>query len=283
MSLILSTYLFVGHKLTPALLDEIKNAGVEAIEIFCARPHFDYRAAGEVRKLADWFADHNLRLHALHAPTSREFSAGREGAAPMSISDLERIRRQDAVDEVKRSLEVAEQIPFPYLVQHLGSGREAADQRKYEGAFSSLEHLSVFAKQRGVTIAVENTPGELALPSNLRHFLQDTRLDVRLCFDAGHAHMEDGVERGLEAMREWVVTAHIHDNRGEKDEHLLPFEGTIDWPAATKALSGIPVSGGLPLVFELKEAAVPAPPLPAVAAAWTKLRGIGQSSAARTA
>ena len=33
-------------------------------------------------------------------------------------------------------------------------------------------------------------------------------------------------------MRDRVVTTHIHDNHGEKDEHLLPFEGTIDWDAA---------------------------------------------------
>ena len=106
----------------------------------------------------------------------------------------------------------------------MGSSRDAADPRRFDAAFSSLEHLRIFAKQRGVTIALENTPGELATPANLRQFITDTRLtDLRLCFDIGHAHLGDGVLPSLETMRELVVTAHIHDNHGDKDEHLPPL------------------------------------------------------------
>jgi sugar phosphate isomerase/epimerase len=273
MRRVLSTYLFVQHPLTAALLEELERAGVPAVEIFCLRNHFDYRAPDVVRKTADWFAHHGMKLHSLHAPTSREFRAGREGAAPISISDLERVRRLDAVDEVKRTLDVAESLPFRYLVLHMGAGREAADPRRYDAAFSSLEHLTVFAKQRGVTIAVENTPGELATPSNLRHFIQDTRLaELRMCFDAGHAHMEDGVVPGFEAMREWVVTAHIHDNSGEKDEHLLPFEGTIDWKKAAEVMRDAPAAlDGLPLVLELREQPGAAPPTGALDVVWGRL------------
>jgi len=274
MQRVLSTYLFVQQKLTPALLDSIGRAGAEGVELFCSRSHFDYRSAEAVRELADWFGGHGLALHSLHAPTSREFSAVREGAAPISIADVERVRRLDAVDEVKRALDVAEKIPFRFLVLHLGAAREGADPRKYAAAFNSLEHLVVFAKQRSVVIALENTPGELASPTNLRHFLEDTRLrDLRLCFDTGHAHMEDGVVRGWETMRDWVVTAHLHDNRGEKDEHLLPYQGTIDWKAALQAMADAPAaSGDLPFVLELKEPAAGAATLLEQAAAiWQKL------------
>jgi sugar phosphate isomerase/epimerase len=59
---------------------------------------------------------------------------------------------------------------------------------------------------------------------------------VRFCLDVGHAHIGGGIGVALESMRERVVTAHIHDNHGEKDEHLLPFDGTIDWPATLAAL-----------------------------------------------
>lgn len=249
----LSTNLFKSQPLTAALLADIERAGIAQVEIWCSHEHFDYRSGPAVRELADWFQEHKLALLALHAPTSRDIAPTRESGTPISISDTERVRRLDAVDEIKRALEVAESIPCRYLVQHLGASREAADPRRYDAAFNSLEHLVVFAKQRGVTIALENTPGELASPSNLRHFIQDTRLhDVRLCFDTGHAHMEDGVEASFEVMRDLVVTAHVHDNHGEKDEHLLPFEGTIDWSAALKLLAGAPAApGGLPMVVEL--------------------------------
>ena len=47
---------------------------------------------------------------------------------------------------------------------------------------------------------------------------------MRLCFDIGHAHLGDGVAKSFEIMRDLVVTAHIHDNHGLKDEHLAPYE-----------------------------------------------------------
>lgn len=267
MQRVLSTYLFVNRKLTPALLAEIARAGIPAIELFCARSHFDYRAPQEVRELAGWLSEHRLSLHSVHAPTERDLSPGRESGAPISIADLERLRRLEAVEEIKRALELADLVPFRFLVLHLGTSREMADPHRWDAAFNSLEHLIVFAKQRGVAIALENTPGELATPANLRQFIQYTRLhDLRLCFDLGHAHLEEGpaeerVARSFETMRELVVTTHCHDNHGERDEHLFPYEGTIDWNAALKLLAGgSPHAPELPIVLELREQGAHAAP-----------------------
>ena len=282
----LSTYLFVKRKLTPALLADIARYDIQAVEIFCARAHFDYRSSDVVRELAATLRDCGLAVHAIHGPAERDFSQTRESSAPLSICDLERSRRLEAVDEIKRALDLTEEIPFRFLVQHFGSSRDDADPRRVDAAFSSLEHLNLFAKQRGVTIALENTPGELATPAHLRQFIAETRLtDLRLCFDTGHAHLADGVPASLEAMAELTVTSHIHDNHGDKDEHLPPYQGTIDWKSALAALALAPAhaatmhattkhagasnSGaqknsrtGVPLVLELKEQPAHAEPTP---------------------
>jgi sugar phosphate isomerase/epimerase len=69
--------------------------------------------------------------------------------------------------------------------------------------------------------------------------------------------MEEGVAQSYEVMRELVVTTHVHDNHGEKDEHLLPFEGTIDWDATLKGFGHAPAAENkLPCVLELKDSAV---------------------------
>jgi sugar phosphate isomerase/epimerase len=270
MQRVLSTYRYINQPLTPVLLAEISQAGIATVEIFCAPQHFSYREPQAVRELADTLGEYRLELHALHSPTERDLSPGRESGVPISISDPERIRRLDAVDEVKRALEVAERIPCRYLIQHMGHGRQSADPRKLDAAFSSLEQLSIFAKARGVTIALENTPDELGAPSSLQHFIADTHLhDLKLCFDTGHAHIEDGVEPGIDAVRERVVTAHIHDNHGEKDEHLLPYEGTIDWDAALAALANAPQP--VALVLELKEQPGGKPTLDQIRATFDKL------------
>jgi sugar phosphate isomerase/epimerase len=254
MQRVLSTYLFVYHKLTATLVADVARAGVSAIELFCSRGHFDYRSADDVRELTSWLAGNNLTLHSVHSPTTRDFNTKRESGTPLSISDPERVRRQEAVDEIKRVLDLVEYVPFRYCVQHVARPRDVPDQRRWDAAFSSLELLSLFARQRGVTLALENTPGEMATPANLKNFLEQTRLmNVKLCFDTGHAHLEGGVVAGLESARDLVVTTHIHDNSGDRDDHLLPYGGTIDWNAALAALPA-----DMPFVLELKEPAAAA-------------------------
>src|SRR5580692_6063488 len=268
MQRILSTYLFANRKLTTALVGEVARAGASAIELFCSRGHFDYRSAENARELAGWLGENRLTLHSIHSPTTRDFHLARESGAPLSICDPERLRRQEALDEIKRALDLVEQIPFLYCVQHVATSRDMPDDRKWDAAFSSLEHLSLFARHRGVTLAIENTPGEMATPANLKNFLERTRLtSVKICFDAGHAHLEGGVPEALETVRDFLATTHLHDNRGERDDHLLPYEGTIDWSAT---LAALPKEA--PIVLELKEPAVAAGSTEVLAFAET-LRG----------
>ncbi|HEX4075570.1 MAG TPA: sugar phosphate isomerase/epimerase family protein [Candidatus Acidoferrales bacterium] len=269
MRRILSTYRYVHQPLSREMLQGIAQAGIHGVEIFCASSHFTYRSPEAIRELAGALEETGLTLQSLHSPTERNTSPGRDSGIPISISETERVRRVDAVDEVKRAIDVAETVPFRYLVQHLGTGRQEPDPRKYDAAFSSLEHLSLFAKQRGVTIAVENTPNELGAPASLVQFVKETRLDLKFCFDIGHAHLDSGVAESFELMRSRIATTHIHDNHGEKDEHLLPYAGTIDWDAALGAFAEL--AEPLPLVLELKDQPGGAPALDQIRAAFDKL------------
>jgi sugar phosphate isomerase/epimerase len=258
MQRILSTYLFVSKKLTPELVALVHGAGFQAIELFASRGHFDYAVTQDVRGLAHILADNRLQLASLHAPTSRDFGPNREGGTPLSITEVERVRRIEAMDELKRAIDIAEDLPFSRMILHMGGPRDTADPRKRDAAFSSLEHLVLHAKHVGVTICVENTTSEMGDPAYLRTFVEETRLTgLRFNFDIGHAHLADGPEdervaTSFEAMREHIVSAHIHDNLGDKDSHLLPHDGSIDWPEALKLFRFLP-GGEIPLTLELKE------------------------------
>jgi sugar phosphate isomerase/epimerase len=265
MQRLLSTYLFVSRKLTRDLLGEIANAGFAGVEIFCSRAHFNYTSKAEAQEIKQILADLRLALTSLHAPTSRDMSATRESGQPLSICEVERVRRVEAMDEFKRAIDVAEELPFPRMILHMGGTRETANPRKRDAAFSSLEHLILHAKHLGVTICVENTTSEMGDPAYLREFVDETRLTgLRFNFDIGHAHLADGpaeerIEKSFAPLRELVVGMHLHDNRGEKDEHLPPYEGTIDWPRAVKTLKTAP-DGNVPLLLELKEKSGPDAP-----------------------
>ncbi len=282
MDRILSTYMYAHQPLAPALLASFAHAGIHNLEIFCAASHFNYGDPQSSRELANSLDEYRITLHSLHAPTDRDAAGGRAGGVTISIADSERIRRIEAVDEMKRALDVAEKIPFRYFALHLATGRQPADARKFDAAFNSLEHLAIFAKERGVTIALQNTPNELGSPFSLAQFIKETHLhNVVFCFDIGHAHIEGGAIEGYHLMRDRIAYAHIHDNHGEKDEHLLPYEGTIDWDAAIVAFSGAPEP--LPLVLELKGTTPGAPTLDQIRAVFDKLekhldeKGVGVS------
>jgi sugar phosphate isomerase/epimerase len=265
MRRLLSTYLFVSRKLTPEILGQIADAAFSGLEIFSARSHFDYTSKQEVQAMAAALSKYGLSLVSLHAPTSRDLSPTREGGAPLSICEIERVRRVDAMDELKRVIDVAEELHYSRLILHMGGSRETADPRKRDAAFSSLEHLILHGRHAGVTIAVENTLSEMGDPTYLRSFVDETRLTgLRFNFDIGHAHLaelpeSERVEKGFAPLRELVVSAHLHDNRGEKDEHQPPYDGTIDWPAAIKLLKTTP-DPDLPLILELKEKIGPEAP-----------------------
>jgi sugar phosphate isomerase/epimerase len=265
MPRLLSTYLFVSRKLTPELLGQIAGAGFEGVEIFCTRSHFEYSSKTEARSMAGALEANRLRLVSLHAPTSRDVSAMRESGMPLSICEVERVRRIEAMDELKRVIDVADDLPYSRLILHMGGSRETADPRKRDAAFSTLEHLILHAHHAGVTICVENTTSEMGDPNYLRAFMNETRLTgLRFNFDIGHAHLSDfpedeRIEKGFSPLRELVSSVHLHDNRGEKDEHLPPYDGTIDWPSAIKTLQSAPQTS-LPLVLELKEKTGPEAP-----------------------
>ena len=265
MQRLLSTYLFVSRKLTRELLGEIATAGFQGVEIFCSRAHFNYTSKIEAQEIRQILADWRLTLTSLHAPTSRDLSATRESGQPLSICEVERVRRIEAMDEFKRAIDVAEDLPFPRMVMHMGGTRETADPRKRDAAFSSLEHLILHARHLGVTICVENTTSEMGDPAYLREFVDETRLTgLRFNFDIGHAYLADGpaeerIEKSFAPLRDLVVGVHVHDNRGEKDEHLPPYEGAIDWSAAIKTLKTAP-DGNVPLLLELKEKSGPEAP-----------------------
>jgi sugar phosphate isomerase/epimerase len=145
------------------------------------------------------------------------------------------------MDEIKRALEVAEQVPFRYLVQHIGQAGEEYTEHKFEFGLSSIEHLHAFARPLGVKVLLENIPNEVSTPETLVAFVNALHLDdLGVCFDIGHAHVMSSVAEAFERLSKHIRSTHIHDNQKEKDDHLFPGEGSIDWNEAMRLLRTAP-------------------------------------------
>src|SRR3984957_5937079 len=175
MEHVLSTHLLVNHRLNTVWLDKIYQAGVPAVEIFCARQHLDYRDRAQITELGHWFRDSKLKLPSLPSPMySDEMWGGSGPNAHINITEPVKSKRLDMLDEIKRALDISEVIPFRYLIQHLGVFEEEYDERKVDAAFTSLEEIHLFAKARGVGVLLEHTPNQLSSAHRLVQFLEQT-------------------------------------------------------------------------------------------------------------
>jgi sugar phosphate isomerase/epimerase len=237
---VLSTHLFLNQRLHPGLLELASRSGAQAVEIFAARQHFDYTSREHVSELAAWFGSNPLAPFSMHAPLFPDREMGRAGAPAVNLLHPEKSRRIDAMDEIKRALEVAERIPFRNMVLHLGERQDGWSQRSIEYGIAALEHLGAFAHPLGVRLLVENLTSEPTTPEHLLTILEMGHQDnVGVCLDLGHAHITVGVDQAIGTLGARIATMHVHDNHESKDEHLWPGDGTIDWHMTVEALKAL--------------------------------------------
>jgi sugar phosphate isomerase/epimerase len=248
-----STHLYHGSPLRRDHLIEIGAFGFRAVEVFATRSHFDYHSPAAVADLQQWLAEAGTELHSVHAPAGEGFSAGR-WHAPLSLASADRDARVKAVGEAERALQIARRIPFKVLVTHLGVPRwmsTAAADNSRDAARRSIEELSAIAEPLGVRIALEVAPNELSRSGSLVHFIERV-IDVGnvgICLDVGHAHLDGDLIEAIETVSEHVAAVEVHDNNRRSDDHLVPFEGSIDWPAALTSVQKVGYDGTL--IFEI--------------------------------
>ena len=255
----ISTQVFLQQRLHPGLLDALLRGGAKTIEVFAARHHFDYADRSVVREIAKWFRSNEVAA-TLHQPLYADAHWSRHVAPTLNLIDVEKSRRIDAMDEVKRALESAEQIPFTAIVLHLGVREDHWSPRSLEHSLTAIEHLKAFAHPLGVKCLLENLHNEVATPDHLLEILKVGHFStVGVCFDAGHAHLSDaGLDASFALLKSRIAQLHLHDNNGpalNKDEHLWPRSGSLDWAALSRLAAELPANtpGILEITHELEE------------------------------
>ena len=242
----ISTHVFLQQRLHGGLLDSMVAGGAQSIELFAARHHFDYADRGEVKEIAKWFRSNNCRA-TLHQPI---FDGRMRGGSDWSkyvqptinLIDVEKTRRIEAMDEVKRALEAAEQITIDSIVLHLGTPADTWSERTLDLSMTAVEHIKAFAHPLGVKTLVETLPNDVTTPEHLLEMLRIAHLDsVGVCLDVGHMNLHGmpGVAKAFEVLGPRVKQVHLHDNGGEKDEHCWPGEGTVDWTAVRTGIAAL--------------------------------------------
>jgi len=252
----ISTHVFLRQRLHPGHLDTLARSGAQAIEIFATKPHFDYTSRQHIRELAEWFQSSPVKAHSLHAPLYAEADNGRGGMPQINVLHADKSQRIAAMDELKRALEVAEVLPFQFLVMHIGDRDAEWVDRALEYALTAIEHTKAFGAPLGVKLLLENIQNDVTTPAHLAEIIRVGHFaSVGVCFDIGHAHLGEGVDASLETLLPLVASTHLHDNNADRDAHLWPGDGTIAWEAPVAALQSGPRSPAavLEIHYELGE------------------------------
>jgi sugar phosphate isomerase/epimerase len=224
------------HEEIIAVCVEVGLSGIEAVAELCGN-----RSEGELTRLGQEYKAAGLAIDSFHLPFSGEDDIA---------SFYETIRR-GAVERLGRHLEQAAALGARVVVQHPSTSRFCVQTEgldRYLAAIErSLQALLPRAEALGLVIAVENMlPGIEGprLGSAPQHF---TELTARLghpalgyCLDTGHALMAGGPEGQaafLEAMGSRLVAFHLADNAGDRDSHLAPGRGLVDWRAVFRGMA----------------------------------------------
>ena len=252
----ISTHLFHESRLTREHLVHIAAHGFEAVEVFCTRSHFDYHDEHAIAQLGEWLSDTRLELHSMHAPIVDAMNGGKWVGSYSNASGNE-TRRKAAIGETQAALRVAQRIPYAYLVVHLGMPSveqvPPADNQP-DAARRSVEEIVELARAVNVKVALEVIPNALASPGSLVRLIEDDLdgIDAGICLDYGHAHLMGDLAEGIEAISGHLWTTHVHDNGGKRDDHLVPYAGSVNWDLAMMETQKIGYDGVM--MFEVGNA-----------------------------
>ncbi len=213
----------VNLHLPYARFDEFRSF-VEAdrpdLELYFSGADLDGLGDGQLRKILDVLG-YGPRL-SIHGPFM--------DLAPGAVDD--RIHAV-TLDRFTRTMEVAAVLVPEITVFHSGYDR-----------FRYGRHTDIWLDRsvdtwRKVLDASESWGGRIAIENIFEEEPESLRLLVDavdssrlgLCFDTGHFNMftTRTLDEWWRVLGDRVIELHLHDNRGDRDEHAVPGEGGFDF------------------------------------------------------
>ncbi|MBY5571574.1 sugar phosphate isomerase/epimerase [Rhizobium leguminosarum] len=222
-------------------------------------------ADAEIEFTSRIVADAGLKVHSVHGSNGRNpiTEIGHKNPGPFAMETRKDFlsphewQRRSGVELLRNRVDLAAAFQSPNIVLHIDIndnvfGSATAERAFFDPLYQSLDEIRPYCVEKGVQIAAETL-----LCANAQNFLNlYERLFARygkefigVCFDCGHWELiEPGKLSVLERFADRLIATHIHDNFGAMDNHLLPFDGRLDWQTIASAIAATPYQ--TPLNFE---------------------------------
>lgn len=194
----------------------------------------------KVRRQAETVYNAGLCYDTLHAPFKGIMNAiWREGD-----------EGEDTLRQLTDCVDLCAEIGAPIAVVHLSAGEAAPPPTDIGRArfIRLVEH----AADKGVKVAFENQRKLANIAWAFEEFRDAPH--VGFCWDCGHEGCFTPGRRYMPLFGDRLICTHIQDNEGvlNKDTHLIPFDGSLDFAYVAAALRSAP---SVPLVLEMKRKA----------------------------
>lgn len=164
--------------------------------------------------------------------------------APMSdinLASLNERMREGSIFETINTIDTAMEMNAKTITFHPGLLPMSMPQMKdksIEACKRSLRSLDRIAAEYSAPLALENMPSFPFMlgrtTDEFKELIEGTNL--QMCFDFGHANTNSQIDDFIKGFKDRIVNIHIHDNNGEKDEHLTCGKGNIDFGKHLKKL-----------------------------------------------
>lgn len=203
----------------------------ERFELWEIFSEADHAITNDTEGLADILSSYDLR-YSVHSPI-----------CDMNIASMTDRLRRASINELVETAKAANRLDIRMMTVHPGLDSmsvHGVTERAVERARLAMRDIEKASQEYGVTMAIENMPvmpfflGRTA--ADLAHIVDGT--DLGICFDIGHANTCGQIDDMVSTFGDRIVNIHIHDNHGERDEHLTIGEGTIDFPPILESLRG---------------------------------------------
>jgi len=233
-------YTFIG-KTTDVVIEVCTTAGLSGIE--GVDQLFSALTEGELDRTRAEYATAGLSVDSFHLPFERDHD----------IAAFYETTRRGAVETMIRHMEVAAAIGARVVIQHPSTSSFNLDADGLDAYLLRLDRsfseLLPRAQVLGLTIAVENMlpgydgPRLGSSPDHITAFAKRFgHPNLGFCLDTGHALVAGGPERAHEfadAMGTSLAAFHLADNAGDRDSHLAPGRGLVDFAAVFRGAAGI--------------------------------------------
>lgn len=180
-------------------------------------------------KVKELMETSNLKV-SIHAPFS-----------DVNLAAFDRQTRKYSIDVFLELFRIASDLDMKSVTIHpggIGPIQYWDKPRVDKLTRQSLEEISALADEYSTSIALENMPDMRFATCKTTEEMEAmlSGLDIDMCFDIGHANTTDELPEMCRLLPR-MTNVHIHDNMGEKDQHLELGKGNIDFKDVISKLS----------------------------------------------